>query len=118
MKLTLSDEQEGWFPLAAPVLRGEVIQVLPGQADDNPLYVVKLDEPLEIQVLGAATASGLSQVFYPLAVIKSRWKGTDIGTERNVSVYLLLPPPGAVAEGRARLVQLPIQAWASCNLLE
>ena len=114
-KLLLCDEQEGWLPSTSPFLRGTVKEALPGGAEENPLYLVELDEPIEIPTSSNLVSRGTPAGAYRTVVIKSRWKGFDVSTASSVSVYVLLPPPGAIAAGRAHLVTLPIIVWASCR---
>ncbi len=113
--VALSDEQEGWLPLSAPSLLGKVTQVLPGDDGDNPLYVVELREPIQVQLGGSLALRGLPPGAYQCVVIKSRWRGFDVQGDHSVSVHVVLPPPGAVAEGRRRLLQLSVAAWAGCR---
>jgi hypothetical protein len=116
-RLMLCDEQEGWLPNIGPCLEGTVHQALPGEGQDNPLYVVNLDEPIEIPPTSSQVARGTPAGTYGKVVIKSRWRGFDAGNSSAVSVYVLLPPPGAIEEGRACVAKLPIILWASCSTL-
>jgi hypothetical protein len=94
-----------------------VNHALPGKDDDNPLYVIDLEESLEIPSSRVLASGRMQPEIYQQGVIKSRWRGVDVGVNSEVSVYVLLPPQGAIEEGRGRLVKLPISAWASCSLL-
>jgi hypothetical protein len=114
----MQDQQEGWFPLApAAGLRGSVLYAVQTEPPDHPLYVIELDQPLEIQEKTGDTPSGFRSIFYSHVVIKSRWRGVEVGSESEVSAYLLLPEPGApLPTTKAACLTLPIRAWASCRI--
>ena len=116
-RLTLCDEQEGWLPNIAACLEGTVHHAVPGDEQDNPFYVVDLDEPIEIPTTSKLVSRGTPAGTYGQVIIKSRWRGFDVGNNTTVSVHVLLPPAGVIEQGHARLVQLPVIVWASCIAL-
>ena len=105
------------MPNLGPCLEGTVSHALTGEGQDNPLYVVSLDQPVEVPATSNLVSRGTPPDTYGEVVIKSRWRGFDAGNNTTVSVYVLLPPPGAIAEGWSCLVKLPVIVWASCSAL-
>jgi hypothetical protein len=128
-RVTLADQLEGWFPLA-PIggLRGTIaavvewkprglIQKLFRRGSREPFYVVRLDSPLEVQEPASDTPSRLRRKYYGAAVICSRWIGVPLGSERDVSVHLRLLAAGSpFPETVKECHELPVRAWACCNL--
>lgn len=117
--LLLEDQGEGWFPLApSGGLRATVMYEIASSSKGEPFYVTQLEPPLEVQEPTSTTPSGLTAVTYKHAVLKSRWKGVALGTEQQVSAYLLLPQankPLPLTDNEC--LSLPIRAWTSCTLI-
>jgi|ERR1039458_9621226 hypothetical protein len=118
-RLLLEDQAEGWFPLApADGLHGSVLYAVETDPRDNPFYVISLDPPLEVQERNADTPSGLRSAIYEYAIVKSRWLGSDVGAERQVSTFILLPQPDTpLPTSKSSCIALPIRAWALCSTL-
>jgi len=113
--ISLEDEGEGWFPLAASsVLRGRVVAVVP---NTEPFYVIHLDVPLEVQEPATDTPSHLRLFRYVHAIVNSRCSGVALGSAPSVSTHVRLVPPGSTPPSTAEgCSALPLRIWAACHV--
>ena len=117
--MTLAAHQgEGWFPLApAGGLRCTVVGTVDRKNASDPFYVVRIEQPLEVQEPATDTPSRLRSHFYNHAVICSRQGRVGVGSEPGNSVFVLLPPPELpLPTTKDACVSLPIRAWAACRV--
>jgi hypothetical protein len=114
----LQDQLDGWFPLAPPAgIHATIVRAIESAATTTAFYVVQFDPPLEVQESPADTPSGIGRVLYEHAIIRSRWQGVSIGSEFQVSVFVLLPPSGRpLPLCESECAVLPVRAWASCTI--
>jgi hypothetical protein len=111
MRVTLSDQGEGWFTGYADV-SGSVESII---QDDTPYYLVRLGAPLELQEAGAATPSEFILRHCSHCVVHCRWQGTDINVDAPVSVHVRLVPVGTeTPKTKTDIAGMAIRAWAAC----
>lgn len=112
-RVTLSDEGEGWFAGYADV-SGTIESLILSNENDNPIYVVRLDTPLELQESGATPSSGFILRRYSHCLIHCRWRGFDINFDSPVSVHVLVPAGDEPPKNTTDVVGMNIRAWAAC----
>ena len=116
-RVRLQDDGEGWFSGAAP----DVVGVVEGDLGkgDYPTrwYVVRLDEPLEVQESGHDTPSGFVLMRYSLVLIRCRWMSVEISRGKFVSVFVCVVPDGRDPAQHLASVTEP-DAWASGTVID
>ncbi len=113
-RLQLRDAGEGWFQ-GVGELRGSVCERVRREDDSSLWYVLRLDEPLEIQETGHDTVSGFRLVRYSVLLTRSRWADMDIGASAPCSVHICLVPERADPAMHLAVVRTP-DAWATCTV--
>lgn len=117
VRLELRDAGEGWFRGIGPSMAGTVQSVVHRPDASVPWYVVRLDEPLDMQESGHHTPSGFLLVRYSTVAIRSRWQGDDIGTGAGASVHVCVVPDDR--DPVAHVASLAAShVWADCTVLE
>jgi len=111
-RVLVEDQGEGWFPLATSNSLGGTVVGHLGAA-----YVIALAEPIELQLPTRVTPSGLRRSLADRLILKSRWRGIDIGSEPDVSCHLAIVELGTCTPSDpTELGTLQWFCWAKCTV--